>query len=198
MGTIPFVSAFYREPELVRDMMDFQASFLTQSLREAVETLGSSIDAVFIHEDMSYKNGPHISPKLFREFLLPGYRSVTNLLRKNGINSIFVDTDGNPMPLIPLLIEGGVNGLLPLEVASNQDAIALSREYGRSLKLMGNIDKRVLIKGKSAIRSEVESKLTYFKEVSGFIPMVDHVISPDISLENFKYYCECMKEFLYS
>jgi len=196
MGTVPFVSAFYKDPELVKDMMDFQATFLVESVRNAVEALGSDIDIVLIHEDMSYKHGPHISPRLFREFILPNYKKVTGFLKKNGIETIFVDTDGNPIPLIPLLLEGGVNGLFPLEVAAGVDAIALSKQYGRSLRLIGNIDKRAIAKGKAEIRKELESKLPYLKEAGGFIPMIDHVIPPDISLENFKYYSECIKEFL--
>jgi len=196
MGTVPFVSAFYKDPELVKDMMDFQATFLVESARKAVEALGSSIDIVVIHEDMSYKHGPHVSPKLFREFILPGYKKVTSFLRKNGIETIFVDTDGNPIALIPLLLEAGVNGLLPLEVAGGVDAVALSKQYGRSLRLIGNIDKRAVAKGKAEIRKEVESKLPYLKEAGGFIPMVDHVIPPDISLENFKYYSDQIKRFL--
>jgi uroporphyrinogen decarboxylase len=121
---------------------------------------------------------------------------VTIFLRKNGIETIFVDTDGNPIALIPLLLEGGVNGLLPLEAAGGVDAVALSKEYGRFLRLVGNIDKRAVAKGKADIRREVESKLPYLKEAGGFIPMVDHVIPPDISLENFKYYSDCVKSHL--
>jgi hypothetical protein len=52
-----------------------------------------------------------------------------------------------------------VNGLLPLEVAGGMDAVSSSKEYGRSLRLVGNIDKRALAKGKVEIRKEVESKL---------------------------------------
>jgi uroporphyrinogen decarboxylase len=196
MGTVPFLSSFYRDPELVKDMIDFQANFLIESTRKAVETLRSSIDIVIIHEDMSYKHGPHISPKLFREFMLSGYKKLTGFLRKNRIDNVFVDTDGNIAPLIPLLLEGGVNGLFPLEVAAGMDAVALRKEYGKSLRLIGNIDKRALAKGRPAIERELESKLPLLKESGGFIPMIDHVIPPDISLENFKYYSEHIKKFL--
>ena len=196
MGTVPFVSAFYKDPELVRDMMDFQADFIVESIRKAVEALGPSIDMVMIHEDMAYKHGPHVSPKLFREFILPGYKKVTSFLKKCGVQIIFVDCDGYVNPIIPLLIEGGVNGLWPLEVAAGVDAVALSKEYGRSLRLIGGIDKRALIKGKDAIDREVQSKLPYLKEAGGYIPTIDHVIPPDIPLENFRYDSDCIKKFL--
>jgi uroporphyrinogen decarboxylase len=196
MGTVPFVSAFYKDPRLVREMMDFQADFMVEILRKAVEEVGPSIDMVVIHEDMAYKHGPHVSPKLFREFILPGYKKVTSYLRKHGVETIIVDCDGNVVPLIPLFIEGGVNGLWPLEVAAGVDVVGLSKEYGKSLRLIGGMDKRVLMKSKDAIEREVQSKLPYLKEAGGYIPTIDHVIPPDVPLENFRYYADCIKKLL--
>ena len=60
---------------------------------------------------------------------------MTGFLRKNGVETIFVDTDGNPGALIPLLLEGGVNGLLPLEAAAGVNAVDLRKQYGTSLRL---------------------------------------------------------------
>ena len=196
MGTVPFVTAFYKYPELVKDMMEFHATFIVESIRKAVEALGPAIDAAALVEDFAYKHGPHISPRLFRELILPGYKKVTSFLKKNGVDVIFVDTDGNPNVLIPVLLEGGVNGLLPLEAAAGVDAVALRREYGTSLRLCGNIDKRVLTKGKTEIEREIQSKLPYLREAGGFIPTVDHAVPPDVPLENFRYYSEYIRKFL--
>lgn len=196
VGTIPFVAAFYRDPELVRDMINFWTEFLIETSRRAVETLKSRIDYVVIHEDMSYKHGPHVSPKLFREFMLPSYKRVTDFLKRNGIDIIFVDSDGNIRPLIPLLLEGGINGLLPNEVVAGMDAAALRREYGRHLLLIGNIDKRAVAEGKDAIEREVESKLPYLRGEGGYIPSLDHEVSPDIPYENYVHYINFIKRLL--
>jgi hypothetical protein len=37
---------------------------------------------------MAFKNGPLISPAMFRQFLVPAYRRVTGLLRDFGIDAI--------------------------------------------------------------------------------------------------------------
>lgn len=197
MGTIGFLTAFYKNPELIHEMMDFWADFLIESNKEAVETLKSDgLDYVGIWEDLAYRHGPLVSPRLSREFILPNYKKLTNFLRHNGIDVILVDTDGNPSALIPLLLEGGVNGLYPLEVAAGMDAVALRKEYGKRLLLIGNIDKRALFKGKSAIEKEVESKLPYLKERGGYIPSLDHTVSPDIPYQNYMYYINFLKKFL--
>ena len=83
--------------------------------------------------------------------------------RANKPLNVTVDSDGNIEELIPLWLESGVNGFLPLEVAANMDAISMRKQYGRNIVLIGNIDKRALIGGKEAIKREVEHKRGFKK-----------------------------------
>jgi uroporphyrinogen decarboxylase len=87
-----------------------------------------------------------------------------------------------------------VNGFWPLEVASGMDAVALRKEYGKDIVLMGNMDKRELIKGKDAIKHEVISKLPFLLETGGYFPSVDHNVPPDVSFENYQYFINIMRE----
>lgn len=196
MGTAAFIPAFYTNPELVRDMMDTYADFLIETLKEIVETLKSRIDWVFWHEDLAHGGGPNISPKLFKEFILPNLKRVISLFNKNGIDLIILDSDGDPRPLMPLLWEGGIRGIWPMEVNAGMDAVELRRQYGRTWRFLGNIDKRALIKGKDAIKHEIDRKLPYLKEEGGYIPGLDHLIPPDASLENFAFYANYIKTLL--
>jgi len=165
-------------------------------LTHAVKALGSGIDCITIWEDMAYRDGPHLSPKLFREFMLPSYKKVTSFLRSNGIDTILVDCDGDVRPLIPLLIEGGANGIYPLEVQAGIDAVSLRREYGKQLTLIGRIDKRAVAKGKAATQKEIESKLPYLRREGGYIPSLDHEVPPDIPYRNYIYYLDFLRRFL--
>lgn len=196
MGTVPWLLAFYKDPELVREMEKFWTDFLVGTMKTVVETLKSGIDCVTIWEDMAYKHGSHISPRLFREFMLPGYRKLTGFLRSKGVDTIFVDSDGNIHPLIPLLLEGGVNGLYPLEVQAGMDVVALRKEYGKRLILVGNIDKRAVAEGKAAIEKEIKSKLPYLREEGGYIPSLDHEVPPDVPYQNYVYYLSFLRKFL--
>jgi len=197
MGTMNLLTSFYRNPELVHNIMDFWAEFIIESNMEAVESLRSEgLDYVGIWEDFAYKHGPHISPKIFREFMLPSYKKLTSFLKRNGIDVILIDTDGNPTALIPLLLEAGVNGLYPLEVAAGTDARTLRTEYGRNLLLIGNLDKRVLLKDKADIKKEVESKVPFLAEKGGYIPSLDHTVPPDVTYDNYLYYLSVLKKLL--
>lgn len=196
MGSVNFCTAFYKDPELVHELLDYHAEFLVELLKPAVEALKSNIDWVMWHEDLAHRHGPNISPKIFREFMLPNYKKVSSFFRHNGIDVIIMDTDGDFRRLIPLFIDGGVNGSSPLEVGPfGLNAVELRKKYLKYL-LRGNIDKRAIVKGKDAIEKEIESKVPYLKEAGGYIPNIDHYPSPDTPLENYMYYLKYLKKFL--
>jgi len=195
MGLERLLIMFYKDPGLVHDIMDFWADFLVETTREALKQ--ARIDFVTIWEDMAYKHGPHISPRLFREFILPNYKKVTDFVRKHGIDIIMVDTDGNHDAITSLFLEGGVNCLFPLEVASGMDAVALRKTYGRRLLLIGNIDKRALASGKEAIEREVE-RISPLMEDGGYIPSIDHCVPPDVPFANYAYYINLIKSHLWN
>ena len=193
MGWQKLLTAFYRDPDLIHEIMDFWAHFLVETFRKAVENI--KIDYAVFNEDLAYKNGPAISPKIFEEFILPNYKKVTSFLRSHGIDIIAMDSDGNFEVLIPLLLEGGINCLEPLEAAAGMDAVALREQYDKRLLLIGNIDKLALVKGKKAIEKEVNRKFILIQE-GGYIPSIDHTISSDIPFKNYVYYINLYKAHL--
>jgi len=193
LGVERTLYAFYDEPELVHDMMEFNTEFLINLLPRVLDE--APITSIFFWEDMCYRGGPLISPAMFREFMLPRYRCVTELARRKGVDIIFVDSDGNVEELIPLWLESGINGVYPMEVAAGMDVLKLRRQYGKELLMTGGIDKRVLARDKRAIDEELEAKLP-LAEQGGYIPHIDHAIPHDVPYENFVYYWERKKSIL--
>ncbi len=167
--------------------------FTTETVRNAVETLKDRIDMVFWWEDMAEKHGPCISPRLYKDFLLPHYKKVTGLLEKNKIDRILMDSDGNIKPLLDLIIDAGITGLWPLEVNAGMDAATVRRKYGSKLFLMGNLDKRELAKGGESMRREVDSKVPRLKKMGGYIPGVDHLVHVEFTFQRFKEYADYLK-----
>ncbi len=196
MGIPTFNVMFYKDPELMHDMVEFWENFTIATVRDAVETLKDRIDMVFWWEDLAEKHGPCISPKLYREFFLPHYKKVTGFLRKNNIDRILMDSDGNLNLLLDLVIEAGITGLWPLEVNSGMDAVSVRKKYGNKLFLAGNLDKRELAKGGEAMRKEVDSKVPILKETGGYIPGVDHLVHVEFTLQKFQEYAKYLKKYL--
>lgn len=194
MGLKKLAISFYREPDLVHEIMDFWADFTVELIESAVEAV--KFDFATIWEDMAYKNGPHISPRQFREFMLPNYKKVTEYAKSHGIDTIMVDTDGNHEAITPLFLEGGVNCLYPLEVNAGMDAVSTRRKYGRELRLVGNIDKMALVRSKDAIEKEIKLKLPFLVKDQGYIPSVDHCVPADVPFEHFEYYVSLVKQYI--
>ncbi len=183
---------FYDDPKLVEDMMD-QVLYLDMEMAKGV-LKDMKVDCARFWEDMAYKSGPLISPDMFRKFEMPRYRQITDYLRSQGVNILHVDSDGNIDQLIPLWMEVGINFPWPLEVAAGMDGIAWRKKYGKDIVIGGNIDKRVFLKGRDAIREEVMSKVPYLVETGPYFPCLDHVVPPDVPLDGFRYYINLLRE----
>jgi uroporphyrinogen-III decarboxylase len=182
----------YDDPNLIEDMMDQICYLENECTKRVVKDL--RVDQALFWEDMAFRSGPLISPAMFRKFMMPRYRKVTDLLRTSGIDVIMVDSDGNLDELIPLWLECGINFFWPLECAAGNDAVALRKKYGRDILLGGNIDKRALLKGKDATREEVMSKVPFLLESGGYFPSIDHMVPPDVTLENYRYFINTLRE----
>jgi len=183
---------FYDAPELVDEFMEKAHFFCLEGIRR-VKAAGLKVDFLGFGEDIGAKSGPLISPATFRKYLYPRYQKAVVEARSAGIELVIYDSDGNLIPFMDMYLEVGIDCLWPCEVASDMDPVGLRRKWGKRLKLMGGIDKREIAKGKGAIRKELEGKIPLIKE-GGYIPRIDHSVSSDISLENYRYYISVLKE----
>jgi len=175
----------YDDRPLVEEMMDHLVYLITTAISRAVKEV--RFDFASMGEDMAYKAGPMISPKLFKELMVPRLKQITGFLKRHGVDVVYVDSDGNINQLVGLWLEGGVNCMFPLEVRGGTDPHWMRSEFGRNVLLMGGIDKTALIAGKAQIRAEVK-RLEKLVADGGFIPHFDHRTPPDVSLENYRYY----------
>ncbi len=190
MGLEGIALALYDDPAWVHEMMDSMAGFCCRCGERALRDV--DLDYVLLWEDMAGKNGPLISPAAFCEFMMEPYRRLTGFIRDHGVDLIFVDSDGMVDPLIPLWLEGGVNGLYPLERAAGMDAVAVRRTHGRALRLMGNIDKRALAIGGPAVEAELARVAPLIAE-GGYVPWCDHYVPPDVPLQHYRSYVERLR-----
>lgn len=186
MGLENLSYALYEDRGLVVDMMDHML-YWNMEIMNRIFSAGISIDFCYLWEDIAYKSGPLFSPKIMRELMVPRWQIFTEFLRSNGVTMILVDCDGNISELLPLVLEGGCNTMLPFEVAADNDVIEIRKKYGKNLTIIGGIDKRALAKSKNAIDAEIDRVRPLLKE-GGYFPTLDHYAPPDIPFENYMYY----------
>ena len=193
MGTEGLSYAWYDQPALAHDIMESHADFLIEAARPVLDQ--TTVEYICLNEDMSMKTGPLLSPSTYQTFIYPRLRRVIDFFKSHGVRYVAIDTDGNPEALVPMLMDAGVDVLWPLERASGQDPLRLRRKFGRSLRLWGGVDKRVLAQGPQEIQAHLDSLRPLIEE-GGYIPSVDHTVPPDISWENFQYYVAAKEKLL--
>ena len=193
MGTEALSLAWYEEPALMHEMMEFFADFIIETSRPVLERI--HVDYFVLNEDMSMKGGPLLGPDVFREFISPHLKRMVECFRGHGVRYFVVDTDGDPTALIPPLMDAGVDTIWPIERASNVSPQAWRKRFGKSLRLWGGVDKRILPRGRDAIRAHLREFIPLIEE-GGFIPTVDHTVPPDVSWDDFRYYMDAKMALL--
>ncbi|HUU22022.1 MAG TPA: uroporphyrinogen decarboxylase family protein [Phycisphaerae bacterium] len=193
VGTENISYLFYDDPALVEEMIEFNTEFLLGLIDRALREV--RFDYFNFFEDCAGKGGPLFGPEQFGKFFRKPYRRITDRLRRGGIESIWLDSDGDCRALIPLWQEAGVNCFWPLERASDMDPVALRRQFGGDIVLCGGVDKREIAKGPKAIDAELE-RLRPVVERGGYIPHIDHTVPPSVSYRDFLYYMEQKRKII--
>ncbi|MCX6993975.1 MAG: hypothetical protein NT011_12650 [Kiritimatiellaeota bacterium] len=187
MGTENLSLAWYDYPDMMHAMMEFFADFIIATSRPVLDKI--QVDYFVLNEDMAMKGGPLLGPDMFRTFIFPHLKRLVAFLRSHGTRYVAVDCDGDPTPLIPLLLEAGIDTLWPIERASEVSPQAWRKRFGKDLRLWGGVDKRELAKGPEAIRRHLREFIPLIEQ-GGFIPTVDHTVPPDVSWDNFRIYMD--------
>lgn len=186
--------AYYEEPELVRDLLQTMGDTCVEVYRRIGESL--VIDQLSVHEDFAGRSGPLAGPSQIKEFFEPYYRRVWDLLREQGARIFQQDTDGNINPVIPALLDCGLNSIYPMEPAAGMDIVQVRGQYGQRLAMLGGIDKHVLRQGRDAIRRELEHKLQPSMLTGGIVFGLDHRIPNGTPLVDYRYYVDLGREIL--
>jgi len=193
MGLEGVSLAVYDDPAWFEEMVTTVADCLIGVVRRVLET-GGQFDGCALWEDMCYKSGPLLGPAQFKRYLFPHYRRLSDLLRRHGVDVIWVDCDGKIDELVPLWLAAGVNCMFPVEVGTwGGDPIKFRKLYGKDLLLMGGFDKNILARGKDQIEAEVR-RLAPLVEQGGYIGFCDHRVPPNVPLQNYLHYLKTVRK----
>lgn len=181
------------DPVLFDEMIEMVGE-LSYRITEYTLSQFDHFDFAHFWEDICFNKGPLLNPRVFKAKVAPHYQRITALVRSHDIDIISVDCDGKIDKLVPIWFESGVNTMFPIEVGTWHASIEPWREqYGRELRGVGGMDKRVLASDYAAIDAEIE-RLKPLVALGGYIPCPDHRLAPDAKWENVQYYCDRMRQ----
>lgn len=177
------------DPDWIKDMVETYTN-LTISLQEILFAQEGYPDGIWYYEDMGFKGKPFISPAMYKETIQPGHKKTFDFAHSHNL-PVIVHSCGFIEPLIPGLLEAGMDCLQVIEVKAGMDLIKLYKEYGDRLSFMGGIDVRVLYTNdKELVRKELESKIPIVMGNYGYALHSDHSIPNTVNYETYKYFIE--------
>jgi uroporphyrinogen decarboxylase len=184
--------SIYDYPLMVEDMVETACQLVEQSLDQILPHF--QFDYAAGWEDICYKSGPIVSPKWFHRVITPRYARIHQKLKSYGIDIWWIDCDGDVRPILPFMMEGGVNCLFPFEVNGCAHPAELLQEYGKDLRIMGGFDKIEMGKGRDAIRRYMDT-LVPLVERGGYIPFCDHRCPPNVTPDDYLYYLDLKEQY---
>ncbi|MDD5677714.1 MAG: uroporphyrinogen decarboxylase family protein [Kiritimatiellae bacterium] len=166
----------YDEPALVDAVLTRIVDYYLAVSQAIFDAAGRSIDIFFIGNDFGGQTGPLLSEKLFRRFLLPHLRRLVELGHAYRLK-VMLHCCGGFAPLIPALVEIGVDGLHAVQsTCHGMDLANLKAEFGHKILFNGCIDSHhILIKGDlETVRRETARVVKLMMPGGGFIAGASH------------------------
>jgi uroporphyrinogen decarboxylase len=136
-----------------------------------------------------------ISPPLWRRHIKPRMKTIIESAKKKGVYVLY-HTDGNCEPIIPDLIEIGVDILNPIQPEC-MDPAKIKEQYGEKLTLSGTISiQDTLPRGTvEDVRSEVKARIRTCGQGGGLIISPSNQVLLDTKVENFLAIYDAVREF---
>ena len=177
------------EPEWIEDMVTILSDMTIEMQKILFEQEGYP-DGIWYYEDMGFKEKPFISPELYQELLMPSHKKTIAYAHSMGI-PVIMHSCGFVEPLLPFMIEAGIDCLQVIEIKAGMDLLRIHKQYGDKIALMGGIDVRKLYTNDfDIITKELESKIPIVKNGFGFVAHSDHSIPKTVDYETFKFYID--------
>ncbi|MBE3123539.1 MAG: hypothetical protein IMZ65_01915 [Planctomycetes bacterium] len=181
------------DPDWVRDMCRVYAD-LVINLMEILFAEEGPPDGIYFFEDMGFKEKPFMSPRMYQEIIWPSHKRTFDFCHARGL-PIVLHSCGFVEPLVPGLIEAGMDCLQAMEVKAGMDLVHLKRTFGDRIAFCGGLDIRALeTNNRAAVDAELAKKLPVAMEGSGYILHTDHSVSSHVQYDTYKYFLERGRE----
>jgi len=173
-------------PEIVHYCLDKLFDLAFEGTRRLFEAVPGQVLFSYVAEDLGSQDGLLISPSHVRTFLLPRMKRMMDLAHEAGA-FVFHHSDGAVRPMIPELIEAGIDLLNPIQWrCPGMEREGLKSDFGEKIAFHGGMDnQRTLPFGTVAdVRDEVRDNLRILGAGGGYILAPCHNLQSVGPVEN--------------
>ncbi|MDX9957710.1 MAG: uroporphyrinogen decarboxylase family protein, partial [Spirochaetia bacterium] len=164
-GFEKFFADMMIEKDYAHALMDKITELKMVYWEKALAAVGDNVLIISEADDLATQNSLLCSPELYKEMVHPYHKKLFSFIQSKAPHKvhIFYHTCGAVKPLIPYLIEEGVDILNPVQVnADGMDSRLLKKEFGKDITFWGGgVDtQHVLPFGTPAeVRDEVKRRI---------------------------------------
>jgi uroporphyrinogen decarboxylase len=193
LGDIVMLEAMCQNPGWIHDFCQVVTDNILMHMGYILDNIGRP-DGIWIYEDMGYRQAPFVSPGLYREMIFPYHKKTAEFIHSYNLPFI-LHSCGRIRPLLPDIMDAGIDCLQALEVKAGQDVLEMAEAAENRISFMGNIDIRAFeSNSKDTIHNEIVPKLKAVrKRRIPFIFHSDHSIPSSVSLQSYTYALECFR-----
>ncbi len=198
-GFADYFADLASDEELIGYLMDKVIDLKLQYWEIALPMVGEYVDVVQEADDFAGQFKMLFSPRTFRKLMTPRQKYLFGRIKELTDAKLFFHSCGAIRPVIPDLIENGVDILNPVQIsATGMDPFELKREFGKDLTFWGGgVDtQRVLGTGTpQEVRDDVRRNIEALAKDGGFIFASIHNIQGNVPAENVVAMYEALREY---
>ncbi len=181
---------------LVGKLADLKIEFWDALLDE----LGEKVDIIGEGDDYGTQQSQLIAPEQFREHYKPHFKRITDFIKsKNPGIKILFHSCGNVRPIIPDLIEMGVDILNPVHVtATGMEPVQLKKDFGKDLVFWGGgVDTQHILPSGTPeqVKDNVKRNIDALAPGGGFVFSTIHNIQAEVPPRNVAAMLEALHEY---
>ena len=188
-GYEDFFANLLLEPDLMHYYFNRLCESYLRNLERLLPRVGKYIQVIQFGDDLGTQQAPQISRKTYRDMIFPYHSRQYRFVQNNYPDvKVFLHSCGSIEPLIPDLIDAGVQVLNPVQLsAKNMDPVHLKKEYGKDLSFWGggaNTSETVTHGSVHDVRRETRALIEIFEQGGGYVFTQVHNIQPGVPVEN--------------
>jgi uroporphyrinogen decarboxylase len=175
------------EPEFARRLFDRMVGFELEYYERTLIAGEGRIDILRTHDDYGTQIGMLFGLPMWRDFFKENTRRLVNLAHRYG--AFFQQHScGAIAPVIPELIECGVDSLEPIQKVAGMETEVLKRLYGDRIAFHGGVDTQSVLPFGTVGEVERETRrvIETLGKGGGYILMASQGFEGDVPLENIE------------
>ena len=185
-------------PEFTQYLLGRISDFFTEFHRCCFDALQGAADMTQVTDDFGSQNGLLISPRVFDRFYRAPLQRAFDLAKTYGLK-VFHHDDGDMRPLLPRLVEMGIDILNPIQWrCGDWDLAEVKAQYGSRLCFHSAVDNQQTLPfgTPAAVRAEVHALIqTLASDHTGLILGPCHNLQAITPVENIVAMYEAAREY---